>query len=90
MYGLTGSAKVIELNVEPFVNLCVKFMIFLTDLFRSGFLLQSFDLSRSPILICATNEHHIIPSHSTIPGIAIRTQNAADDVTKMRSVVHIG
>lgn len=64
-------------------------MIFLTDLFRGGFLLQSFDLSSGTILISPTHEHHIIPAHSAIPGIAISTQNATDDVAKMRSVIDV-
>ena len=37
--GLAGSAKVVKLNLEPIIDVLMKFIIFITILFCSCFLL---------------------------------------------------
>lgn len=54
-----GSAKIVKVNLEPFVDAGVNSVVLVTDLLGCQALLSGLVLCSSAILICATHKQHI-------------------------------
>ena len=64
-----GFPKVVELNVEPLVDLTVDGMVLGADLLGSKPLLQGFCLSGRSILVCATNIKDVVVAKPAVPEV---------------------
>lgn len=56
LLGGGGTTEDVEANVEPFVNLCVQFVVLVAKLFRCALLFDSLGLGGSSVLVGAANE----------------------------------
>jgi len=68
------ATKVVKVDVEPLVDLCVEFVVFVTDLFGRHSLLQGLGFRRSAVLISATDVQNIVVSQSTKPETSNKVQ----------------
>ena len=68
------ATKVVKVDVEPLVDLCVEFVVFVTDLFRRHSLLQCLGFRRGAVLIGATDVQNIVVSQSTKPETSNKVQ----------------
>lgn len=85
----TSSTKIIESYIKPFINFFVNGMVIVTDLLRSFFLLQCFDLCGSAVLISTTYVEYVIALQSFESCIYICGEYTADYIPQMRYVVYI-
>ena len=67
--------KVVELNVEPLVDLTVDGMVLGADLLGSKPLLQGFCLSGCSILVCATNIKDVVVAKPAVPEVDRKKEN---------------
>ena len=64
-------AEVIEVAVEPLVDLGVECVVLVANLLGCHTFLTSFRLSRSSILVCAANVDSVVASETAVPGVDI-------------------
>lgn len=62
-----GSAKIVKVNLEPFVDAGVNGMILVADLLRGQTLLSGLVLRSCAVLICATHKQHVPISQAAVP-----------------------
>ena len=67
--------KVVELNVEPLVDLTVNGMVLGADLLGSKPLLQGFRLSGCSIFVCATNIKDVVVAKPAVPEVDRKKEN---------------
>ena len=63
--------KMVELYIEPFIDLSMQFVVLVANFLSTHSFLQSFDLGGCAILVSAAYEHHIVAPHSAISGIYV-------------------
>jgi hypothetical protein len=56
LLGGGSAAEYVEANVEPFVDLCVQFVVLVTKLFRCALFLDGLGLGGSSVLVGSANE----------------------------------
>ena len=84
-----SSAKIVEITVEPFVNLCVLRMVKVANLLASFAGLAGLGLCGRAVLIRATNVDGIMSSEASKSGIDVSRKNASNDVAEMRHIVDV-
>ena len=68
------ATKVVKIDVEPLVDLCVEFVVFVADLFGRHSLLQGLGFRRGAVLIGATDVQNIVVSQTTKPETSNKVQ----------------
>lgn len=84
-----GTAELIEVTIEPLVDLSVDCIVIVTNLLAGFLLLQSFGLSSGTVFISAANVDAVVAGEASVPGVDIGGENAADDVAQVRNVVNV-
>ena len=84
-----SSAKIVEITVEPFVNLCVFRMVKVANLLTSFACLAGLGLCGRAIFIRATDVDGIMSSESRKSSIDVSRENTSNDIAKMRHIVHV-
>ena len=84
-----SSAKIVEITVEPFVNLRVLRMVKVANLLTSFACLAGLGLGGCAIFIRATDVDGIMTSESRKSGIDVGREDTSDDIAKMRHIVHV-
>lgn len=85
-----SAAEVVEVAVEPVVDLSVDRVIVVTYLLRGLALLDGLDLGGSAILISTTNVQGVITHQPGVAGKHISTEYTSDNVAEVRNIIHIG
>ena len=85
----SSSAKIVEITVEPLVNLCVFRMVKVANLLACFACLAGFRLCRRAILIRATDVDGIMTSESRKSGIDVSREDTSNDIAKMRHIVDV-
>lgn len=84
-----SSAKIVEVTVEPLVNLCVFRMVKVANLLTCFPCLAGLCLCGRAIFIRATDVDGIMTSESRKSGIDIGREDTSNDIAKMRHIVHV-
>lgn len=85
-----SSAKVVEANLEPLVNILVLDVELVTEFLGGLARLESLGLSGSAVLVCAADVQRRPVAKLAEARVDVGTEDTADDVSKMRDVVDIG
>lgn len=85
-----GSAKVVEANLEPIVNLLVLDVELVAELLGGLARLESLGLSSSAVLVCTADVQRRPVAKLAEARVDVGTEDTADDVSKMRNVVDVG
>ena len=85
-----GASEVIEVAVEPVVNLFVNHMVVVTDLLGRLFLLKSLNLSGCAVLVRATHVERVVTHQAAVAREDISAKHTPYDVAEVRYIVHVG
>ena len=83
-------AKIVEVDIEPFVNFCVDFMIMVANLSWGLLFFQSLNLCGCTVLISTANIQDVWSLKSLKTGVNISGKYASNDITQMRNVIDVG
>ena len=88
---ISGSAaEVIEVAVEPVIDLLVDGVVVVTDLLGGLTLLQGLDLGGSAVLVCPADVQSVVAHQAAIACEDIGGEDTADDVSQVRDIIDIG
>lgn len=85
-----GTTEVIEITVEPIIDLLVKSVVFITDLLRGHARLLGLSLSGSAVLISTTDVNAVVACKTRISCIDISRQDTTNNVAQVGNVVDVG
>ena len=71
LFWCCGTAELVEVAIEPLVDLSMLLMVMITDLLRSLTLLTSLGLSGSAVLVGTTDVNCVVTSQTTEAGVYI-------------------
>lgn len=83
------AAEVVEITVEPVVDLLVYSVVMVTDLLRGLALFDGFDLSCCAILVSTTHVERVVAHQAAVASEHISAQDAPNNVSQVRHVVHV-
>ena len=76
-----GSSKIVEVTVEPLVNLGVLSVVVVTDLLACHAFLTSLCLSGSSILVSTADVDDVVAGKTAESGVHVSREYAADNIT---------
>jgi len=84
-----SSSKLIEITIEPLVDLSVQSMVVVADLLGSLAFLAGLGFGGRTILVSSTDVDCVVAGEAAVSGVDVSGQDAANDVAEMRHVVHV-
>jgi hypothetical protein len=84
-----GTAKFIEIAIEPVIYLFVNDMIVVAYFLGSLLFLEGLDLGGRAILVRAAHVQRVVAHEAAVAREDVRTQHTPNDVTQVRHVVHV-
>jgi len=89
LYWRRGTAKLVEVAVEPLVNFGVELVVFVADLLRGHVLLTRLGLRCSAILVRTADIDGVVASQTAVASVHVAREDTADDVAQMRHIVDV-
>jgi len=90
LLGSGSSSELVEVTVEPLVDISVDGVVVIANLLRGLAFLHRLSLSGGSIFISSANVHGVMASKSRESGIHVGREHASDNVSQMRHVVNVG
>lgn len=84
------ASELVEVTVEPLVDLLVEGVVVVTDLLGGLALLAGFGLRGGSVLVGTTNIDDVVSSEAGEASVDISRQDTSDNVAKMGHVVDVG
>jgi hypothetical protein len=89
LFGGCGAAKVVEANVEPFVNVRVDLVVFVADFLGRDAFFDGFCFDCCAVLVGAADVEGVDVADFGVAGEDVGAEDRADDVAEMGYVVDV-